>query len=291
MTASRKVSREDGVTLALDEAGPAGAPTVVLLHGGGQTRHSWASAMRALVAAGYRVLNFDARGHGESDWSASAAYTLEDRAGDLKAVIDGASPVALVGASLGGATSLVAAAGGMSVDAMVLVDITPDPEPAGLDRVDSFMRANIGGFANLEEAAEAVSSYNPHRSSSGDASGLGRNLRQREDGRLYWHWDPRILATDRNLHIETVRAASSHLAMQCPFPLLLVRGLRSDIVSDAAVARFQDQFPWAEVADVPGAGHMIAGDRNDAFNAATLGFLARTMPAPKPKLASAASRE
>lgn len=274
----RDVRTPDGLTIVLDEAGPANAPTVVLLHGGGQTRHSWSGAMRALIAGGYRVINFDARGHGESMWSPEGDYLLDHRASDLHAVVCQARPLALVGASLGGATSLHAVAQGLAVDALVLVDITPHPEPAGIERIRDFMRRHTDGFAMLDEAVDAVASYNPHRPRPRDPSGLRRNLRQHPDGRLRWHWDPQIIDTAPAVHHATVRTSADRIAAGTPFPLLLVRGLSSDIVSDESVAAFRALLPWAEVADVAGAGHMIAGDRNDAFNAAMLDFLVRHLP-------------
>ena len=274
----RIVKTPDGLTLAVDEAGPAAAPLVVLLHGGGQTRHSWSGAMQALARSGYRVLNYDARGHGESAWSSAGAYMLDDRVSDLRTVVGDARPVALVGASLGGATSLHAVAQGMAVDALVLVDITPVPEPAGIERIVGFMKRYTDGFATLEEAVDAVAAYNPHRPRPRDPNGLRRNLREHADGRLRWHWDPLIVATEPRVHHETIQRSADSLSRRPAFPLMLVRGLSSDVVSDASVAAFRAQFPWAEVADVAGAGHMIAGDRNDAFNAAMLDFLTRTMP-------------
>ncbi|MCC2980929.1 alpha/beta fold hydrolase [Sphingomonas sp. IC4-52] len=274
----RDVRTPDGLTIALDEGGPANAPTVVLLHGGGQTRHSWSAAMRALVAGGYRVINFDARGHGDSMWSPEGDYLLDHRASDLRAVVGETRPLALVGASLGGATSLHAVAQGLAVDALVLVDITPHPEPAGIERITSFMRRHTDGFATLDEAVDAVAAYNPHRPRPRDPSGLRRNLREHPDGRLRWHWDPKIIGTAPAVHHATVRVSADRIAAGAPFPLMLVRGLSSDIVSDESVAAFRALLPWAEVADVAGAGHMIAGDRNDAFNAAILDFLARHLP-------------
>jgi pimeloyl-ACP methyl ester carboxylesterase len=278
-TVRREVRTPDGLTIALDEGGPADAPTVALLHGGGQTRHSWAAAMRALIAGGYRVLNFDARGHGDSMWSPAGDYLLDHRASDLRAVVGDTRPLALVGASLGGATSLHAVANGLAVDALVLVDITPHPEPAGIDRITSFMRRHTNGFATLDEAVDAVAAYNPNRPRPRDPSGLRRNLREHTDGRLRWHWDPLIMGTTTAVHHSTVQASADRIAAGAPFPLTLIRGLSSDIVSDDSVARFRAQLPWAEVANVAGAGHMIAGDRNDAFNNAMLDFLTRYMPA------------
>lgn len=267
----------DGVTLAADASGPPGAPAVVLLHGGGQTRHSWSGAMRALAARGYRVVTYDARGHGDSDWSTAGAYSLDDRVADLRAVTAALpSRFALVGASLGGATAIHAVAAGLRPEALVLVDIVPAPEPEGIARIVGFMQANPQGFATLDEAADAVAAYNPARPRPADASGLMRNLRRR-DGRLHWHWDPRITETPPHLHHVVVQRSAALLA-ETNLPLLLVRGLMSDVVSDAGVAAFRAMLPRLEVAAVGGAGHMVAGDRNDAFNDATIAFLARHLP-------------
>ncbi len=281
---TRRWRTPEGLQIVGDVAGPADAPTVVLLHGGGQTRHSWSGTSAVLAGLGYRVLNYDARGHGDSDWSASGAYTLDDRVGDLRAVIGDARPVALVGASLGGATSLHAVAGGLDAAAIVLVDIVPQPEPEGIARIVNFMRAHTNGFATLDEAVEAVAAYNPARKRPRDPSGLMKNLRLRDDGRLYWHWDP-LTVTQRDelgeadgFHTVLERSAAVVAARE-DVPLMLVRGLSSDVVSDASVAAFRAQVPRLEVVDVGGAGHMVAGDRNDVFGTGVGGFLARTMPA------------
>lgn len=275
----RRFRAPDGVHLVADDAGPLDNPAVVLLHGGGQTRHSWSGAMAALVARGYRVINFDARGHGDSDWSATGAYALDDRARDLATIVDSLDrPFALVGASLGGATSIHAVARGMRPAALILVDIVPQPEPAGIDRIVAFMRAHHAGFATLDEAANAVADYNPARPRPRDPSGLMRNLRRRADGRLYWHWDPRITADKPETHHAVLQESARIMASREDPPVLLVRGMSSEVVSDAGVAAFRRLLPRAEVADVAGAGHMVAGDRNDAFNTSVIAFLARTLP-------------
>ncbi|HEX7872306.1 MAG TPA: alpha/beta hydrolase [Sphingobium sp.] len=267
----------DGVRIIADVGGDPAAPTVVLMHGGGQTRHSWSGAMRALVEAGYHVINFDARGHGESDWSPDGVYTLSIRARDLGEILrHNRGPVAFVGASMGGATALYAV--GEHVEpapaALVMVDIVPRPNPVGTGKIKAFMGANPEGFASLDEAADAVAAYNPHRPRPKDVSGLARNLRLR-DGRYFWHWDPRMLDSgNQKVREERLLAFAGGLTM----PTLLVRGLASDVVSEEGVAEFRSILPALEVVDVVGAGHMVAGDRNDAFNSGVIGFLERHMP-------------
>lgn len=268
----------DGIELVGDHGGPLDAPAVILMHGGGQTRHSWDRTVQNLLDQGLQVLNYDARGHGESGWSKDSAYSLPDRARDLQAVAASLTvPFLLVGASLGGATAIQAIHDGLRPAGLVLVDIVPEPEPKGVERIVSFMRGHHAGFASIDEAVDAVASYNPDRPRPSDSGGLMKNLRRREDGRLYWHWDPRILDTCPDVHHLAVQHAASTLENLPDLPVLLVRGLSSDVVSDQGVGAFRERLPRLEVLDVAGAGHMAAGDRNDAFSAGILAFAARVL--------------
>ena len=270
---------DDGVRLAFDRFGPWNRPAAILLHGGGQTRHSWSGTAQRLADEGYQVLNFDARGHGDSDWSGDGEYSLDRRAADLRsilAIVD--VPFALIGASLGGATAVHAAAGGVRPAALILVDVVPNAEQAGLDRIRNFMLSAPDGFASLEDAANAVASYNPGRPRPDDMSGLRKNLRTRADGKLRWHWDPRIIADDGGAMRRAFAASAYALADIEDIPALLVRGLKSDVVSSRAAKAFQAKVPSLEILDVEGAGHMIAGDRNDAFSAGVIAYLQQHMP-------------
>lgn len=271
-----------GLQLAADVGGDPANPPVILLHGGGQTRHSWGTAMRELVAQGFHVINLDARGHGDSGWSPDADYELTTLADDLHAVIATLpAPPALVGASMGGATALYAVGNRAEpiARALVLVDIVPRIEREGADKIGAFMRANPEGFATLEDAADAVAAYYPHRPRPKDPGGLMKNLRRRDDGRLHWHWDPRLFGAPRKDKPPEPPRFTDQLLDACSgvaIPALLVRGLSSDIVSDAGIAEFKRHLPQLEVFDVAGAGHMVAGDRNDAFNQGVVSFLRRT---------------
>lgn len=277
----RRYRGSDGISLVADVGGDPSAAPVILLHGGGQTRHSWRGVMHELLSRGYHVINLDARGHGDSDWSPDGIYSLEALAADLRSVVATLSaPPALVGASMGGATSLYAV--GMSTgpfaSALVLVDIVPQLDPDGAKKIMSFMSANTYGFATLEEAADAVAAYNPHRPRPRDTAGLMKNLRRRADGRLHWHWDPRLLDAPQRPEPPVFADQLHHAAKHVRIPTLLVRGLKSDLVSDAGIAELRHYLPHLEVYDVAGAGHMVAGDKNDAFNDGVLGFLRRHMP-------------
>lgn len=266
-----------GVAIVADVAGRRGAPTVILGHGGGQTRHSWDKAEHQLAKAGYFAINYDLRGHGDSDWSPDGDYTITTRTHDLMQVTAcGSEPFALVGASLGGLTALMAACMGLEPAALVLVDIVPKMSQAGVAKIRGFMMANPDGFGSLEEAADAISAYYPDRPRPKDLSGLNKNLRQHGDGRYRWHWDPRMMSDGRAdpKHMLDMLDAADWTDR---LPTLLVRGMKSDIVDDEGVADLRRRIPHLEVANIGGAGHMVAGDRNDEFNAAVIDFLTRVM--------------
>ena len=185
----------------------------------------------------------------------------------------------LVGASLGGLSSLFALGQAHEegqespASALVLVDIAPRMERAGARRVLAFMNAAPDGFERLEDAAEAIAKYNPHRPRPKDLEGLRKNLRKREDGRYHWHWDPAFIngRTEPTLinHEERLEEAAQNLAI----PTLLVRGRMSDLITEEGAQKFLEQVPHAKYVDVSGAGHMVAGDRNDKFTRAVSAFL------------------
>lgn len=267
-----------GIELVADQYGPADGAPVLFLHGGGQTRHSWKKTGAQLGAAGIRAVTLDARGHGDSQWALDRDYRYEAMVGDVLAVLEqlGGGPAVLVGASMGGITGLLATAapGGDAISALVLVDIVTRPEPEGVDRVLTFLSKNPDGFATLDEAADAVAEYLPHRPRPKSTAGLLRNLRQR-DGRWYWHWDPGILG-DKAADPDEMARSLDGVARALTIPVLLVRGLRSDVVSAAGAAEFQRLVPHAEVVEIGEAAHTAAGDDNDAFTEAVTKFVLRT---------------
>jgi len=255
---------------------------VVLAHGGGQTRHSWGGTARTLASHGHRVLSIDLRGHGDSDWAADGDYSMSGFAADAMAVVRWVGePVAWVGASLGGMTGLHAVDAAVDDFAsLTLVDITPRPAALGVSRILEFMADKaLEGFASLDEAAEAIAQYQPHRERPSDLSGLAKNLRRRE-GRWYWHWDPAFLSVRgapgsehaRDRHHDELEKIARRLTL----PTMLVRGRLSDLVTQAEVDDFLDMVPHARYTDVENAAHMIAGDRNDVFTDAVAAFLAET---------------
>ena len=269
----------DGLVLVADEwnrdaESAAGTSTVLMLHGGGQNRFSWKNTGQILADAGYHVIAIDSRGHGDSDRSPTADYTIDSLCADtLQVLYQIGRPVTLIGASMGGLTGIAAAheAGPELVDRLVLVDVVPKFEKDGSARIREFMFSGIDGFATLDEAADAVAAYLPHRTRPRSPEGLTKNLRLR-DGRWYWHWDPAFLTKpmdDRFARMDYLERA----AIELEIPILLIRGKLSDVVSDEGVQDFRSKVPHAQFAELSEAGHTAAGDDNDAFSAVVVQFV------------------
>jgi pimeloyl-ACP methyl ester carboxylesterase len=275
-----------GNTMVGDVYGEEGPP-VLLLHGGGQTRHAWKKTGDLIAQLGRTAYAVDQRGHGDSEWVADGAYSFPDFAADARALADtlaersGVRPVA-VGASLGGIASMLAEGGperreGDAVfSALILVDITPRVDLDGVAKVQGFMRAHAKeGFATIAEAADAVAAYLPHRPRPRSHDGLKKNLRLHPDGRWRWHWDPRFLDGRRRVGQggDEVERMLIEAARRIAIPALLVRGASSELVQEAHAKEFVELVPHATYVDVSGARHMVAGDRNDQFANAIKSFL------------------
>jgi pimeloyl-ACP methyl ester carboxylesterase len=270
-----------GVNLVADGFGDPTATPIVLLHGGGQTRHSWRGTGTRLEAGGWYGVSVDLRGHGESGWSPDGVYGLDRFVDDVVSVVEylGRPPV-LIGASLGGNASL-GALGRIPELALglVLVDVSPFLQPAGTSRIREFMTAySAEGFGSLQEVADAIAKYLPHRPKPRKLEGLRKNLRE-VAGRFYWHWDPAFMAnpTDqvvqRNNLIDPVRLGAAATLLRVP--TLLVRGGESDVLSVQDAVQFLGLVPHAEFATVYGAHHMVAGDDNAVFDEVLEDFLDR----------------
>ena len=245
-----------------------------MLHGGGQNRFSWKNTGQVLADRGFHVVALDTRGHGHSDRAPDADYSLEALCKDVLRVLDSIDrPVALVGASMGGLTGILAAdaAGPARVTKLVLVDVVPRFEKDGSARIRDFMFNHVHGFDSLEEAADAVAAYLPHRTRPRSTEGLKKNLHHR-NGRWYWHWDPQLLTKpgdDPHLRVEKLEQAARRLQI----PILLIRGKLSDVVSVAGVQDFLQKVPGTEFVELTDAGHTAAGDDNDAFTEAVVDFV------------------
>lgn len=247
------------------EWGRAGAPAVLCLHGGGQTAYMFEELGAALVDR-YHVLAPDLPNHGDSD-SLEGGFGASAIAATMPPLLDafGLDPVDLVGASLGGMTALVlAASGAVTVRSISLIDVGHQLEPEGVRKIVDFMSAHES-FGSLEEAAAEIARYLPQRKNVRPES-LTRNLRQRADGRWVWKhaFGRRFREIEPGEHpadnldelLADVRAAIPRV--HCP--VLVLRGERSDVLSDQGAEAAVEALPNARLEIVERAGHLAAGD-------------------------------
>lgn len=265
------------LNLAVETRCPNGSPTLLFAHGFGQTRGAWKGAATALADAGCRCVTFDSRGHGESDRvHGDAGYHMDQFADDLQrlAAAQPESPI-LVGASMGGLLGIVIAGEVRPAPfrALVLVDITPRWETAGVERILAFMQAHPDGFADYAEASEQIAAYLPQRRERKSEEQLRPLLREGADGRLRWHWDPALLAGDLVQESARYQPLLQAAAAKIDVPVLLLSGARSDVVSRATVDEFLQLVPHARHVELSHATHMVAGDANDAFTREVVRFV------------------
>jgi flavin reductase (DIM6/NTAB) family NADH-FMN oxidoreductase RutF/pimeloyl-ACP methyl ester carboxylesterase len=231
-----------GIRLEADDIGSADDPSILLLHGGGQTRKVWADVADALCQAGRHVINLDLRGHGGSEWPEDGRYDFDAYVEDLRAVLAQmrTRPV-VVAATLGGWIATIALADEAATLAagLVLVDLptTDDPKVAR------------------------------------DASEKLRNLATAGIGQA--EFDLRIFDRfDMSGVIERIATA----APQINIPVLFVRGALSNLASGEQAAAFVSQLPDAEAVEVEDSGLLVTAERTDSFNGLLLDFLERKQP-------------
>ena len=275
---TERLTTPSGITVEYDLWGKVKRDAILLLHGGGQTRHSWNATAEKITQVDGCAITMDLRGHGDSDWSHGGDYELSDFSEDVAFLIDTLEiQPSLVGASLGGLVGIYLEGrySPGSISALVLVDIVPNINVLGAEKIKDFMLEHSKtGFTSLSEVSDILSEYNPHREKSSDLEGLKKNLRKRGE-KWFWHWDPLFISSERGKENPDMRNPEllNELCSNISVPLLLVRGKLSDLVTEIQVREFLERFPEASFADVSGAGHMVVGDKNDAFANEVIEFL------------------
>ena len=268
------------VRLAVLEWGPPDGPTIVLLHGGSLTAHTW-DLVCASLSGQYHCLAVDLRGHGDSEWPADADYRLPAIAKDIVAFIEQETtrPPLLIGMSLGGLTSIqVAGAGGVELAGLVIVDVGPDLRFDGARNIIEFTRTDQE-MAGVEDFVNKAMAFNPRRRPELLRRSLLHNLRPLPSGRWTWKWDPRrmndvdfaVLARD---HAELWQVVPG---IACP--TLVVRGDRSAVFCEEDAERLTAAMPNARSVLVEDAGHTVQGDNPKGFLSVLRPFLEDVLPA------------
>ena len=240
-----------------------GPGSVVMLHGGGQTRHTWRRAAKRLQQQGIACLTFDQRGHGDSDWIDAGDYLLDDFLADVERVLDDwGRPCVLIGTSLGGLVSMMAAGTQRPlIRGLAMIDTAPQLNPREIEWLVEFLGADAErGFESPTAAAAHLQRYFPDLDIAADS--IEKSLRQGPDGRWHRHWDVRVVLGQRNSIALPHEAALHERARRIRVPFALVRAGASDLVSDAAVERLRGCAPQLELIEMPGLHHLFSGDES-----------------------------
>ena len=257
----------------LDWGSPA-KPALVLLHGVGQTCHTW-DLFAAAMADHFHVMAFDQRGHGDTDWAADKDYSRASMVEDANAFTDalGLEHFFLTGMSMGGANSLAFTAKYPDkVEALVVVDVGPRVEPKGVKHIRDFMK-NYREFDSLDQAAEVIHRFNPRRPLEVIRKyTVVYNLKETPEGKWTWKYDTYFSDGQRKVDVKQMQAELSAAVKKIQCPTLLVRGGESDVFSLDGARDLQELIPGSEFALVPKAGHSVMGDNPQGFESAVRGF-------------------
>jgi pimeloyl-ACP methyl ester carboxylesterase len=248
---------------------------IVFLHGGAQNAHTWDTLALALQTS---LVAVDLPGHGRSDWRRDHEYGVPAMADDVACVIRQTAPECstLVGIGLGCPVALLTADRlSPSVERLVMVDSAPGAGTSNDTGAPSEAAANVAAFtaerrfSSFEAALERAVAYNPGRSARSLRRGVIHNAREMPDGSWEWRWDP-SQRDNRDYAPDALEAALVRFAG----PVLLVRGGRSDIVSDERVAAFTDRHAATRLVTIDGAAHAVQGSHPVALAVAIRSFCA-----------------
>jgi len=254
--------------------GSAEKPPLVLLHGVGQTCHTW-DLFAAAMAPYFHVMAFDQRGHGDTDWASDKDYSRKTMVSDVLAFTRalGMDRFFLTGMSMGGANSLSFTANHPErVEALVVVDIGSRVETKGVQHIRDFM-TTYREFNSLEEAAQVIHRYNPRRSLEVIRQfTVVYNLKQLPSGKWTWKYDPYFSDGHRRIDVKQMQNDLTAEVAKIHCPTLVVKGGESDVFSLEGARSLQEAIPGSEFALVPGAGHSVMGDNPPGFQAAVRAF-------------------
>ena len=250
------------------EWGQGGAETVLLLHGGNQSAHSW-DLVSLHLADRYHVFALDQRGHGDSEWSREVDYSIAAKAADAAAFIEDQHmglPV-VFGHSMGGQVAMRALLSGAKVKGMILVDVGPELSPAGVEIVHNFVTRNVE-FDDLDVFLDNVAKYDPYRSREHIARTVKYNMLRRADGKYVSKVDHRRASNQDPAAVRLDDVAEMHA------PVLVIRGAESNVLEPDAAARFVSALPDGRLETVAHAGHNVHSANTRGFLEAVEPFLA-----------------
>jgi pimeloyl-ACP methyl ester carboxylesterase len=234
-------------------------PVVVCVHGLTRNARDF-DRLAQRLATRYRVICPDMAGRGRSQWLGDPAlYAVPQYVADCVTLIArlDVERIAWVGTSMGGLIGMsLAALGGSPITTLVLNDIGPVIDRAGLARIGSYV-GQAPSFERYEDCVaytrQSTASFGPHDDEGWDV--LSRHYWvQRSDGRWYAHYDPRIAEPFKAwVGQPALDLWSIYEAVRCP--TLLVRGAQSDLLTAEVARAMSTRGPRARLVEFSGVGH------------------------------------
>jgi pimeloyl-ACP methyl ester carboxylesterase len=265
MSFTERSVRVNGITLHYLDWGPADAPPVVLLHGITGHARVWDHLAERLVP-GRRVLALDQRGHGDSDPAPDDDYRVATMADDVAAFAGSLElhRFALLGHSMGGRIAIqYAAAHAGRLERLIIVDIGPDIELAGLQRVRDMMAKSPERIESEEWAVEYIRRANPLQDVDLLRQRVHHGLKRLPDGELTWKYAKGLRDMMRAGQRDAVDLWEPLARIPCS--TLVVRGAESDILSPEVAKKMTERLPDGRLVEIPGAAHTVPADRPDDF--------------------------
>lgn len=267
----------NGLRLMVTEWGDPAARPVLMMHGIRGYAETFAGIAAALQPD-YRVIAFDQRGRGRSDWDPQHHYYTDAYVADLAALADHLELAGfdLLGHSMGGVNALVyASTHPARVGRMVIEDAGPGAFELsrGATRIRRELETTPVSFADWESASRFMRALRPTVTEEARQQRLHSMLKQQCDGTYTWQYDHAGIRATR-LHPDPARVVdlAPHVrAVACP--TLVIRGGDSDYLQPAmaqAMCAMNPQLHWVEIAD---AGHYIHDDQPVAFAGQVRAFL------------------
>ena len=241
---------------------PANDTVLMCVHGLTRQGRDFDVVARTMVDH-YRVVCPDVVGRGRSDWLRDPmGYALPQYAADMVTLLArlNARTVHWLGTSMGGVIGLgVAALQGSPVSKLVLNDVGPRLDPAGIARIGGYV-GQIRRWNTLDEAADAIwaisTGFGPH--SREQWLELTRPQLKADGEALVPRSDPAIAVPFKALTPEAAAAGEAALwqaydAVRCP--TLLLRGAQSDLLSHDTAREMTERGPRAQLVELAGVGH------------------------------------
>lgn len=262
--------------------GSKGKRPLLLLHGGMQSAHTW-DLIAVAMKRDFHVVAMDLRGHGDSDWSADANYAHAAHMGDILGLIEhlGWDTLSLIGLSMGGLAAMhLAAEHSEKLDALVIVDVGPVLNTSGVGRIANFV-SGPRELDSIDDFVKRALEYNPRRRPEQLRYSLTHNLRQLENGKWTWKYDPRFGMRPAQAGQQAPPTDFSELwdklrKIECP--TLVVRGGESDVLPEETALKMQATIPECRLVTVPNAGHTVPQDNAAGFLAEVRPFLEERQP-------------